>query len=94
MSVVLVAFTGFLLLYRICYPFNKNRLILFISLVLSFLLLVIGFNKFFELVLLSFPKFIFIGIIFLLDIALFNIMCDFCEARINRKKDKIIRRVS
>lgn len=94
MSVLLVAFTGFLLLYRLCIPFNRNRLILFIGLLLLFLTIVIGLSSFFELVILSFPKFIFIGIIFMLDICLFNFMSEICEKKIFKKKEKIIRRMS
>lgn len=94
MAVLLVAFTGFLLLYRLCSPFNRNRLILFVGLALAFITIVFGLNNFFELVLLSFPKFVFLGIIFLLDIALFTFMSEVCEKKIFKKKDKIIRRMS
>ena len=93
MSVVLVAFTGFLLLFKLCLPFNKKKLILYIGLITMFMVLVIGLSQFFELVLLSFPKFIFIGIICVLDIALFINMSLVCEKRIFIKRDEIIRRV-
>ena len=36
LCVLLTGFTGFLVLERICYPFNRNRLIMYISLVILF----------------------------------------------------------
>ena len=72
LSVILVAFTGFLLLFKLCLPFNFKRLMLYITLICMFVFSVLGLNEFFELVILSFSKFIFIGIMCVLDIGLFT----------------------
>ena len=94
LSVILVAFTGFILLFKLCLPFNLKRIILYVFLIMIFLFSVIGLNEFFELVILSFPKFIFIGIMCMLDIALFTQMSIICEEKIFKNKDKILRRIN
>ena len=85
LAVILVAFTGFLLLFKLCLPFNKPRIVLYILLASMFIVSVIGLNEFFELVILSFPKFIFIGIMCVLDIALFTNMSLICEEKIMKR---------
>lgn len=72
LAVLLVAQTGFILLYKICYKFNKLRLVLFIGLILLFISSIVGFKNLFELVILK-PIFIVVVILMLmLDIMLFN----------------------
>lgn len=64
-SVLITAFSGFYLLYKLCIPFNKLRKILLISLIFSFAFMSILFNKLFSLVILSLPL---IGLLFILMI--------------------------
>ena len=72
LSVILVAMTGFILLYRICYKFNKLRLALFIFLIILFFSCIISLSSFFELVLLDPIYIIYILLLFVLDIGLFD----------------------
>ena len=79
MAISLVAFTGFILLFKLCYPFNKLRIILYISLILLFLINIIGLNKIYDLVMLDTKLFIFLAIIYIFDIILFrqlNYLCN------------------
>ncbi|MBQ9072733.1 MAG: HAD-IC family P-type ATPase [Bacilli bacterium] len=89
MAVILVAITGFILLYKICDKFNKLRIALFITLIIAFLVSIIGLPNLFELVLLKPIYIIFILLVFILDIGLFNFLSDICEKRIFKYKDKL-----
>ena len=85
LSVILVAITGFILLYRICYKFNIIRTFLFIFLIIMFISCIIGLPKFFELVLLE-PIFIcYILFLFVLDIGLFDTISKACEMIIEKE---------
>ena len=64
MCVILVAFTGFILLFKICIPFNYLRGTLFGVLLGMFIGGSIGLHKLFELVSLTPILFIFIVILF------------------------------
>ena len=72
MAISLVAFTGFILLFKLCYPFNKLRITLYIGLILLFLINVVGLNKIYDLVMLDTNMFIFLAIIYIFDIILFR----------------------
>lgn len=85
LSVILVAMTGFILLYRICYKFNKLRLALYIFLIILFFSCIIGIPKFFELVLLEPIFIIYILLLFVLDIGLFDYLANTVERILNRK---------
>ena len=91
MAVILVAITGFILLYKICYKFNIIRMILFILLIIIFLTCIIGLRKVFEMVLLEPILIIYIALVFILDIGLFNFLSDLCEKKLNKNKKKIIK---
>lgn len=91
MSVILVAFTGFVLLFRVCYPFNYLRGILFGSLIGVFLGSVIGFRKLLELVVLSPLQFGFIALLCLIDIAVFNLLTILCEKKIFKYEERIVK---
>ena len=82
MSVILVAFTGFVLLFKVCYPFNYVRGALFGSLIGIFLGSSIGLHRLFELVLLTPLQFIFIIILCVLDVIIFNIIQYICKTKI------------
>ena len=91
MSVILVAITGFILLFRICTKFNKLRFFMFIGLIILFFSCIIGLPKLFEIVILKPIYIIHIALLFVLDIGLFNVMYNFCEKRLFKYKDKIIK---
>ncbi|MBE6138960.1 MAG: HAD family hydrolase [Firmicutes bacterium] len=86
MAVILVAITGFILLYKICYKFNILRKILYIVLIIIFLSCIIGLHQVFELVLLKPIFIIFIVLVSILDVGLFNFISDICEKRIFKYK--------
>lgn len=94
MAVMLVAFTGFILLFKLCYPFTKLRLILFIFLILAFIVCVLGLHSLFDLVLLKPFMFLFMGSLCILDIAIFTELSYLCEQKIFKYKDKIIKKIS
>ena len=91
MSVILVAMTGFILLFKICDKFNKLRFSLFIILIILFISCIIGFPKLFEIVMLKPIYIIYIALLFVLDIGLFNVLYEFCNKKIEKNKDKIIK---
>jgi len=90
MSVILVAFTGFVLLFKLCYPFNKLRFIMYVVLFMSFIISIIGLNSLFELVLLDIISFVFLCILFLMNVCLFNLLTVICDKKIFKYKDKLI----
>ncbi len=85
MAVILVATTGFILLYKICYKFNLLRLSLYIFLIILFISSIIGFRKLFELVILDFVHVIYILLMFILDIGLFNLLSNIFERKLSKK---------
>ena len=93
MAVMLVAFTGFILLFKLCYPFNRLRLVLYVGLIISFVVCVLGLHSLFDLVRLKPVMFLFMGSLCFLDIALFSELSYICEKKIFKYKDKIINSV-
>lgn len=89
MAVILVAMTGFILLFRICTKFNKLRICLFISLIIIFLSCIIGIPKVFELVLLEPILVVYIALVFILDIGLFDFISNICEEKIFKYSYKL-----
>lgn len=90
-SVILVAMTGFILLFKICDKFNKLKISLFIILIILFFSCIIGLPKLFEIVILKPIYIIYIALLFVLDIGLFNVLYEFCNKKIDNNKDKIIK---
>ena len=91
MSVILVAITGFILLFKICNQFNKLKIFMFIFLIILFFSCIIGLPKLFEIVILKPIYLISIAILFVLDIGLFNVLYEFCSKKLFKYKDKIIK---
>ena len=89
MAVILVAMTGFILLFRICTKFNKLRICLFISLIIIFLSCIIGIPKVFELVLLEPILVVYVALVFILDIGLFDFISNICEEKIFKYSYKL-----
>jgi cation-transporting ATPase E len=84
LCVIMTGFTGFLLLFKICIPLNKLRLFLIITLILGFILSIVGLRTFYSLTLLNLKMFIFIICLVTMSILIFNIM--------NILVDKIIKK--
>ena len=91
MAVILVAMTGFILLYKVCYKFNVIRTILYIILIITFLSSIIGLPHIFELVLLDPIYIVYILLALVLDIGLFSFLCDLCEKKIFKYQDRLIK---
>ncbi len=91
MAVILVAITGFILLYKICYKFNTIRLILFTSLIAIFAICIVGLRSIFEMVALDPILVVYILLVFVLDIGLFNMLSNICEKKLFKYKEKIIK---
>ena len=85
MAISLVAFTGFILLFKLCYPFNKIRLTLYIGLILLFIINIVGFNKIYDLVMLDTNIFILIAILYIFDIILYRQLTYLCSKKIFRR---------
>ena len=91
MSVILVAFTGFVLLFKVCYPFNYLRGALFGALIGIFISSSVGLAKLFELVLLTPLQFIFIAGLCILDIIIFSLLTKICEQKIFKYEERILK---
>lgn len=74
LCVIMTAFTGFLLLFRLCMPFNKLRIFLIVFLLLGFSISVLGLRTLFSLTILNLKMFLFIVILVLLSTLVFNIL--------------------
>ena len=78
-SVLSNAFIGFMLLFKICYPFNKVRITLFISLIILFLFQTIILNEIFSISRLSLLPTIILALVLMLSVTLFNIFTKIFE---------------
>lgn len=70
---LLTGSTGFMLLFKICSPFNLLRKILFVSVILIFVLFVVGLSDFFQLVITPYVFLIFITF-FMVQLTLFSFL--------------------
>ena len=84
LCVLMTGFTGFLLLFKICYPLNKLRLVLIISLIIGFMTTIVGFREFFALTILNLKMFIFILILVFISIIIFGLMSIFVDKLIKK----------
>ena len=84
MCVITVAIIGFVLLYKICSPFNYSRTILFGFLILLFVICVSTMHDLFELFLPDPLHILFIVILCFIYIIMHNILTDFINKSINR----------
>ena len=78
-SVISNAFIGFMLLFKICYPFNKVRITLFISLIILFLFQTIILNEIFSISRLSLLPTIILALVLMLSVTLFNVFTKIFE---------------
>lgn len=84
LSVLMTAFTGFLLLFRICSPFNRLRASLMIMLIIGFISFVFGLSNFFSLTFLSPYMIILMTALFVMSTFIFNVMFKFIDHLIER----------
>ena len=84
LCVLMTGFTGFLLLFKICYPLNKLRLFLIISLIIGFITTIVGFREFFSLTILNLKMFIFILILVSISTIIFSLMSIFVDKLIKK----------
>ena len=84
LCVLMTGFTGFLLLFKICYPLNKLRLFLIISLIIGFITTIVGFREFFSLTILNLKMFIFILILVFMSTIIFSLMSIFVDKLIKK----------
>ena len=84
LCVLMTGFTGFLLLFKICYPLNKLRLFLIISLIIGFITTIVGFREFFSLTILNLKMFIFILILVFISTIIFSLMSIFVDKLIKK----------
>lgn len=88
MAVLLVAFTGFILLFKLCYPFTKLRLILYISLISMFVVCILFLHNVFDLVILSPFQILTMASLCILDIAIFTELSYFFDNKIRKFVNK------
>lgn len=84
MCVITVAIIGFVLLYKICTPFNYSRIILFGFLILLFVICVSTMHDLFELFLPDPLHILFLVILCFIYLIMHNLLTDFINKRINR----------
>lgn len=91
LCVILTGYTGFILLYRLCTPFNFIRKILFGSMVILFLVGIIGLNTLFSLTMLS-PYMIFLMLLLMaISVYLFSVITAFTTKYIKKYKHKLLK---
>jgi len=91
LCVILTGYTGFILLYRLCSPFNFIRKILFGSMVILFLVGIIGLNTLFSLTMLG-PYMISLMIILMaISVYMFSIITTFTGKVINKYEKKLMK---
>ena len=89
--VILVSMTGFILLFKICSPFNYLRKIMFVTLIIIYIALSFGLAEIFEFVLLKPILVIYLLLLFLVDIGLFTVLSDTIEKIIDRYQEKLLK---
>ncbi len=92
-AVLLVAFTGFILLFKLCYPFNKLRLSLYIFLATLFSICVIFLHRLFDLILLSPFMILLMGSLCMLNIAIFSELSYLCDKKLLKYQRKKIKKI-
>ena len=88
MTVMMVAFTSFILLFKVCYPFTKLRSLLFFLMISIFTICFIFFHNFFDLVFLTPYIILLLLSLFMLDIAIFATLTDSFDKMLERHNNK------
>lgn len=74
LCVIMTAYTGFLLLFRLCMPLNKLRITLIAMLILGFTLSILGLRTLFSLTILNLKMFAFIIILVIISTVIYNLL--------------------
>ena len=93
MAVMLVAFTGFILLFKICFPFTKLRITLYTLLVIAYTVCVFVLHSLFDFVFLTPFMMLTLGSLCILDIAIFTELSYFFDKKIDKYHDKILKKI-
>lgn len=93
MAVMLVAFTGFILLFKMCYPFTTLRFILYILLITIYIFCIFVLHDMFDLVFLTPFQMLTMASLCILDIAIFTELSYFFDKKIDKYHDKIIKSI-
>ena len=94
MAVMLVAFTGFILLFKLCYPFTKLRITLYTLLVTVYVICVFVLHSLFDFVFLTPFMMLTLLSLCILDIAIFSELSYFFDKKIDKYHDKIVSKTS
>jgi cation-transporting ATPase E len=85
LSVLITGFTGLLILFKVCFPFNTARLILFTTMGMFFLLALVFFPSLFEVVPLTIPMLLMLVPMFLFAASAMAVIYHLIEQIILRK---------
>ena len=85
-DVVLVAFVGFVLIYKLCIPFTKMRRCLFYFCIIIFIICILFFRKFFSLTYFNYKMIIVLGIFMFLSLFLLKLFYYLFEIFIKKKE--------
>ncbi len=93
LSVLLTGTTGFIYLYRICKPFNKLRLVLYLFLLLGFSYCALFKYKFFSLAKINFYVIVIYFVLFIVSMFVFDNINNLVEFILKKliKKNKILK---
>ena len=85
-DVVLVAFVGFVLIYKICVPFTKMRRCLFYFCIIIFIICILFFRKFFSLTYFNYKMIIVLLIFMFFSLFLLKLFYYLFEIFIKKKE--------
>ena len=87
LCVIMTGLTGFILLYKICYPFNKLRTVLYTFLLTCFILGIVGFKSLLSLTSINLYMIIIIIILLILSILTFLNLDDLVTKKLKKKNN-------
>lgn len=92
-AVFLTTFTGFMMLFKVCSPFNGLRGLMFILLVAGFVLAVVFLSDLFLLTTFTLSMFIVFAAILLFSVSFFITLTHFTDNVFTRRQDKLLNAV-
>ncbi len=84
LCVIMTGFTGFLLLFKICFPLNRLRFCLITVLIAGFIGMLLGFRDFFVLTILNGKMFIITSALIALSVLIFSFMSTIVDKLIKK----------
>lgn len=91
LSVIVTAFTGFMMLFRVCTPFSGLRSALFGLMLAGFVVAVLFFGPFFYLTAVTLPMLLTLIFTTLFAIAMMIMLLHFVDNVLSRRQDKLAR---